>query len=395
MYDFKYENETDIRFGSNHIDAELHDAVAQFGSNVLLTYGGGSIKKSGLYDRVVKTLDGLNVTELSGIEPNPKIESVREGQKLAKENDIDVILAVGGGSVIDASKVIGSAAFYEGDPWELVLDPSKRKKIGQLPLVDILTLSATGTENNYGSVISNMETNQKLGTMGPHRPSVSFLDPELTFSVSPWQTAAGSIDIFSHLTEQYFDQGKDADVTDGLIEGIYRAVIKWAPVALKEPKNYDARANLMWASTMALNGLARLGKQNGWTVHPIEHELSAYYDITHGVGLGILTPRWMKFILNDKNLPKFVRFARNVWGITEPDDRLAAQEAIQATYNWVKSLDVPTTLPGVGIDVDDNFVVMANSAVKVGHLENAFEPLTASDVEHLFRESMTVAGFED
>ena len=399
MEDFRFVNKTDIRFGKNHTDEELHDAVAQYGQNVLLAYGGGSIKRSGLYERVMKALEGLNVVELTGIAPNPKIDSVREGQRLAKEHDIDVILAVGGGSVIDASKVIASAKFYDGDAWDLVADrgAKSRQNIDQLPVVDILTLAATGTEMNPGSVISNPELKVKVGTYGPNTPAVSFLDPQLTYSVSKWQTAAGSFDIFSHLTEQYFDRANDTDISDGMIEGMMRAVIKWAPVALATPDHYEARANLMWASTMALNGLVRSGNVNGWTVHPIEHELSAYYDITHGVGLGILTPRWMKRALSAETVAKFARFGRNVWSIQGDDDQVVAEKAIQATYDWIKSLDIPMTLQGVEITDDTNFRAMAESAVKIGRLdqEGGYVNLMVDDVVALYQASMTTDGFED
>lgn len=392
MNNFNFQNKTAIRFGKNVIDTELHDAVAQFGQRVLLVYGGGSIKRSGLYDRVRTSLAGLEVIELADIAPNPKIASVRAGQALVKEHDIDVILAVGGGSVIDAAKVIASSKFYDADPWDLVVDSSKRFAIAQLPVVDILTLSATGTEMNVGSVISNPETHQKLGTGGPNSPAVSFLDPTLTFSVSPWQTAAGAIDIFSHLTEQYFDQAAN-DVTSGMMAGLYRAVIKNAPLALANPDDYDARAALMWASTMALNGLVNVGNTNGWTVHPIEHELSAYYDITHGVGLGILTPRWMQRSLSGATQPRFAQFGREVWGLTG-DDATVAQGAIQATFDWIKSLDVPTTLPGVGITDETHFDAMANSAVTVGHLDqDAYVTLQPQDVVALFQAAMTDDGF--
>lgn len=392
MNNFNFQNKTAIRFGKNVIDTELHDAVAQFGQRVLLVYGGGSIKRSGLYDRVRTSLAGLEVIELADIAPNPKIASVRAGQALVKEHDIDVILAVGGGSVIDAAKVIASSKFYDADPWDLVVDSSKRFAIAQLPVVDILTLSATGTEMNVGSVISNPETHQKLGTGGPNSPAVSFLDPTLTFSVSPWQTAAGAIDIFSHLTEQYFDQAAN-DVTSGIMAGLYRAVIKNAPLALANPDDYDARAALMWASTMALNGLVNVGNTNGWTVHPIEHELSAYYDITHGVGLGILTPRWMQRSLSAATQPRFAQFGREVWGLIG-DDTTVAQGAIQATFDWIKSLDVPTTLPGVGITDETHFDAMANSAVTVGHLDQAaYVTLQPQDVVALFQAAMTDDGF--
>ncbi|MBA5813198.1 iron-containing alcohol dehydrogenase [Leuconostoc lactis] len=392
MNNFNFQNKTAIRFGKNVIDTELHDAVAQFGQRVLLVFGGGSIKQSGLYDRVRAALTDLEVVELSGIEPNPKIDSVRAGQALVKTHDIDVVLAVGGGSVIDAAKVIASSKFYDADPWDLVVESSKRYEIAQLPVVDILTLSATGTEMNVGSVISNPETNQKLGTGGPNSPAVSFLDPTLTFSVSPWQTAAGAIDIFSHLTEQYFDQTPN-DVMSGMMAGLYRAVIKNAPIALANPNDYDARAALMWASTMALNGLVDVGNTNSWTVHPIEHELSAYYDITHGVGLGIMTPRWMQRSLSAETQPRFAQFGREVWGLTG-DDATVAQGAIQATFDWIKSLNVPTTLPGVGITDDTHFDAMANSAVTVGHLDQAaYVTLQPQDVVALFQAAMTDDGF--
>ncbi|WP_294976658.1 iron-containing alcohol dehydrogenase [uncultured Leuconostoc sp.] len=392
MNNFKFENKTAIRFGKDRLETELHDAVAQFGNNVLLVFGGGSIKKSGLYDRVISILSDMNVVELSDIAPNPKIASVRQGQELVKKYNSDVILAVGGGSVIDAAKVIASSKFYDSDPWDLVSNPEKRQKIEQLPLVDILTLSATGTEMNTGSVISNPDTHQKLGTYGPKTPAVSFLDPQLTYSVSKWQTAAGAIDIFSHLTEQYFDNGAN-DVTSGIMEGLYRAVIKNAPIALAEPDNYDARATLMWTATMSLNGLTSVGNQNGWTVHPIEHELSAYYDITHGVGLGIMTPRWMKHVLSDDTLPRFAQFGRQVWGITGTDKEVA-HRAIQATFDWIKSLEVPTTLPEVAINDDTHFLDMAESAVQVGQLnQDAYVTLQAADVVHLFKEAMTEDDF--
>lgn len=391
MNDFQYHNTTDIRFGRNHIDAELHDAVAQFGNKVLLTYGGQSIKRSGLYERVLKLLDGLEVVELGGIAPNPKIDSVREGQKLAKDNDVQVILAVGGGSVIDASKVIASARYYEGDPWDLVVkaNGADRMLLPQLPVVDILTLAATGTEMNFGSVISNPETEQKLGTGGPQSPAVSFLDPELTFTVPANQTAAGSMDIMSHLIEQYFDKAPANDVSKGLIEGLMRTVIKWAPVALDQPDSYDARANLMWSATMALNGIVRSGNQNGWTVHPLEHELSAYYDITHGEGLGILTPRWMQHVLNEDTVALFARFGRNVWQINGEDDQQVALEAIDRTEDWIENLGIPMTLPAVGIKDEANFNVMATSAVNVGQLQtNAYVGLNVDDVITIYRESM-------
>ncbi|WP_057788962.1 iron-containing alcohol dehydrogenase [Weissella minor] len=395
MEDFTFVNKTEVHFGPDRFDSELAPVMERFGKRILLTYGGGSIKKTGLYDRVIKALDGFDIIELSGIEPNPKIDSVRAGQKLVKEHDVDAILAIGGGSVIDATKVIASARFYDGDPWDLVLNPALRQKIDQLPFVDILTLAATGSEMNYNSVISNPDTHQKQGTRGPNSPAVSFLDPTLTYTVSQRQTAAGSTDIMSHLFEQYFDNAINNDVQDGLREGVMRAVIKWAPVAIEEPDNYDARANLMWASTMALNELLRQGNKNRWTAHAIEHQLSAYYDITHGIGLGILTPRWMTYVLSDETAPKFAQYGRNVWHLEGDQDMDVAKAAIQKTYDWIKALGVPMTLPEVGIDSDENFKVMAQAAVTGGKLDKvAFVKLKTADVVKLYEQSMTTEGFE-
>ncbi len=290
MNNFRLQIPTDIRFGRDRL-AELPEVLEQFGKKVLLVYGGGSIKRSGLYDKVTALLkdNDFEWVELAGVEPNPRIDSVREGGRLIRENSLDMLLAVGGGSVVDASKVMAAAAYYDGDAWDLVKNP---RLIGQaVPIVDILTLAATGTEMNRGAVISNMETNEKLGTGGWELiPRASFLDPTLTYTVSKWQTAAGTADMMSHLFEQYFNRTVGVDVQDSIAEGLLKTAIKHGPVALAEPENYEARANLLWTSTLALNGLVASGRAGGWTCHAIEHELSAYYDITHGIGLAVLTP---------------------------------------------------------------------------------------------------------
>ena len=287
-----------------------------------------------------------------------------------------------------AAKVIASAAYYDGDPWDLVLHPSLRFDIDQLPVVDILTLAATGSEMNFGSVISNPDIPQKKGTGGPNSPAVSFLDPTLTYTVPARQTAAGASDIFSHLCEQYFDNNNN-EVSKCMIEGLMRTVIKWGPVAVKEPENYEARANLMWAATMALNGIVGAGTLNSWTVHPLEHELSAYYDITHGIGLAILTPRWMEFALNSNTKPLFARFARSVWDQYGYDDMELAENSIRRTHDWLKSLNPEMTLPDVGITDDSNFAAMAKAAVKSGRLAtNAYVPVTERDAIRIYQDSM-------
>ncbi|MDR3190103.1 MAG: iron-containing alcohol dehydrogenase [Lactobacillaceae bacterium] len=387
MENFRFYVPTDVRFGKDRL-SELPAALAQFGKNVLFVYGGGSIKKSGLYAKVIAQLSDFNVTELTGVEPNPKIESVRAGVQLARENKIDVILAVGGGSVIDAAKVTSAAVFYDGDAWDLVDNASL---VGEaLPIVDILTLSATGTEMNRNAVISNMAINEKLGTTGLNLiPKVSFLDPSQTQTVSKWQTAAGSSDILSHLFEQYFANVEHTDLQDYYAEALMKVVIKHGPIAFNEPDNYDSRAELMWASSLALNGLENQGKPVGWTVHPIEHELSAYYDITHGIGLAIVTPRWMKFSLTAATAPKFAQYGRNVWGLQGADDMEIAKQAILATIAWYKTMDIPMTLPEVGIDAE-KLPIMAAAAVEHGGLTSGvFAPMQAADVEAVLRESLT------
>ena len=295
--------------------------------------------------------------------------------------------------MIDAAKVIASAKFYDGDPWDLVKDRGiMRHKLQQVPVVDILTLAATGSEMNSGSVISNPATHEKLGTTGPNTPAISFLDPSLTYTVPVRQTAAGSMDILSHLIEQYFDRSKNNDASKGMMEGLMRTVIKWAPIAVKEPHNSDARANLMWSATMALNGLVSVANENGWTVHSLEHELSAYYDITHGVGLGILTPRWMEFILtkDPTTAEIFARFGRHVWDLEGDETYAVAQAAIDATFDWIQHLGFPMTLPEVGIADEAHFDAMATAAVANASLETrAYVPLSEEDVKAIYQASMT------
>lgn len=385
MENFNFHVETDIRFGKERL-GELPEVLHSFGKNVLLVYGGGSVKKNGLYEKVMNTLDGYTVIELAGVEPNPRIETVTKGAQLCREHQIDVILAVGGGSVIDCSKAIAAGAFVEGDLWEnLVL---QRQYNGPaIPIITILTLAATGSEMNRGGVISNMQTQQKLGMGGKNLlPKVSFLDPTNTFTVNAYQTAAGSADIFSHLMENYFNATPGTDVQDGVAEGLMKTVIHNLPIALKEPDNYDARANLMWASTLALNGLTGSGKTGTWSCHAMEHELSAFYDITHGIGLAILTPRWMAHILNETTLPKFARFAKEVWGIQETNQEVAAKKGMQALYDFFLANGVPMTLPEVGIETEKDFEQMAQQAVAHSTISKAaFVPLQQADVVQIYQ----------
>ncbi len=390
MNDFIYDIPVRIYFGRDQLK-NLGAELKKHGTRVLMTYGGGSIKRIGLYDRVVKEIKeaGLQLFELSGIEPNPRIDSVRRGAQMCKEHDIDVLLAVGGGSTIDATKFMAAGACVDHDPWDF-LDLGKRAPIEQaLPIVSILTLSATGSEMDSGGVISNPETKDKIGRQAPALlPKASFLDPTNTFSVSPYQTACGAADMMSHIFEVYFNMTPDLYMLDCFMEGLLKTIIRYAPIAMRKPDNYEARANLMWASSWAINGFINGGKQKAWSCHPMEHELSAIYDITHGLGLAILTPRWMEYCLDETTVSKYVQFGVNVFGIDPTLQPMEiAHEAIQRLSDFFfNTLQLKRTFPEVGID-ETHFATMARKSVQGGTLPG-FKPLQQHDVEAIFKMCM-------
>lgn len=381
MNSFTFHIPTDIRFGRGQI-ACLPGELARYGRKVLLVYGGGSIKRSGIYDQIRTLLSEFEVYELSGIQPNPRLASVEEGARLCRENNIQVILAVGGGSTIDASKHIAAAACYDGDAWDLVKDRSLVKKA--LPIAVVLTICATGSEMNASAVISNEKTHEKLELCHPLLyPRLSICDPTYLYTLPSGQTAAGSVDILSHVMEQYFQPNDEAYITDELSEGVMRTVVKYAKVAMDEPCNYEARSNLMWASTVGLNHLLTVGKGGAWSVHSIEHVVSAYYDITHGVGLAILTPAWMRHVLSDQTMPRFARFAREVFGVKKADDRKAAELGIEKVEAFNQSLGLPKTLSEAGVP-DDRFDEMAAEAVRTSAISTrAYVKLDTADVKEI------------
>lgn len=387
MNNFHYSIPTKVYFGEGEIK-NLGKVLKEFGSNVLLVYGGGSIKRIGVYDEVLRIAkeNNLNIFEISGVEPNPRITTVRLGAELSKEKKIDVVLAVGGGSTIDCGKVIAAGACYEGDSWDLVTNPKKILKA--LPIVSILTLSATGSEMDPFAVISDLDSNNKIGVGHDLlKPKASILDPTYTYSVSKTQTAAGTIDIMSHIFEVYFNTTEGCYMQDRMCEALLKTCIKYGPIAINEPENYEARANLMWTSSLAINGLLSYGRGGEWTVHPMEHELSAFYDITHGVGLGILTPHWMEYVLNNDTLDKFVEYGVNVWGISKDLDKVdIADLAIEKTKEFFKGLGIPMTLKEVGID-EENLEEMAIKACRFG-LDKGFVPLDWEDVYYIYRKSL-------
>lgn len=386
MNNFIYDIPVKVYFGENQL-CHLSEELKKYGNRVLLTYGGGSIKRIGLYDRVIAELQnaGLEVFELSGIEPNPRIDSVRKGAQMCKEHNIDVLLAVGGGSTIDATKFMAAGACVDHDPWDFLSEkwaPIKKA----LPIVTILTLSATGSEMDSGGVISNLETKDKIGRLAPAMlPKASFLDPTLTYSVNAYQTACGAADMISHILEVYFNMEQDLYMLDCFMEGMLKTIIKYTPVALKEPENYEARANLMWTSSWAINGFIDGGKRQAWSCHPIEHELSAIYDITHGLGLAIITPRWLEYCLDETTVSKYVQFATNVFGVDSslPPMDIAREGISKLSEFLFDTIGLQRTFTEVGIKEED-FPVMARKACG-NKILNGFKPLTQQDIEAIFQ----------
>ena len=397
MQNFDYQTPTRRIFGKGVIE-KLPEVMTQFGKKILLTYGGGSIKKlkgeSGklkglsLYDEVHELLKDFEIIELSGIQPNPKYDpSVLDGVRLCKKHKIDVILSVGGGSVLDCSKAIAAGACYDGDPWDLI--SYKVKAQAALPIVDIITLAATGSEYDCGGVISRTETNDKIGYLDRHLfPHTSFLDPTYTFSVSKKQTAAGIADAINHTIEQYFTEDTTL-LNDGFCESMLRSLMVNGRKCLENPEDYTARAEMMLACTYGCNGILSLGNsESGWPCHGIEHALSAYYDITHGEGLAIITPRWMKHILNEHTLPRFAKYGINVFGIDASlSEQEIAEKAIEATYRFFESIGIPMHLREVGID-DSRLDEMAHHIAVNEGLDQAYAPLTEQDIKTILVDSL-------
>ena len=387
MQNFDYQTPTRLIFGKGVVE-KLPEVLAPLGKKVLLTYGGGSIKKIGLYQKVLELLKGFEIVELSGIQPNPKYDpSVLEGVRLCKEHKIDVILAVGGGSVLDCSKAIAAGACYDGDPWDLI--SYKVKAQAALPIVDIITLAATGSEYDSGGVISRTETNDKIGYMDEHLfPTASFLDPTYTFTVSRKQTAAGIADAMNHTIEQYFTEDSTL-LNDGFCESMLRSLMVNGRKCLENPEDYTARAEMMFCCTLGCNGILSMGSSySGWPCHGIEHALSAYYDITHGEGLAIITPPWMRHILSERTLERFVKYGVNVFGIDASIDKWEiANKAIDATYDFFKSIGIPMSLHEVGID-DSRLDEMAHHIAINEGLENAYVPLDEKAIKEILVASL-------
>ena len=377
-YDFTYYNPTRIHFGRDAI-GHLTEELIHYGKNVLLVYGKGSVKKSGLYDNVLAILKQAdkNVTELSGIKSNPSYTQLLEGARLVKEHQIDLILAVGGGSVIDCAKGISVSAYCDGDPWQkywIDFQPIENKIV---PVGAILTMVGTGSEMNGGSVITNEEKMLKCGRVFPAEvnPKFSILNPTYTYSVPRYQMASGIFDTTSHLMEQYFS-GDDDNTTDYVIEGVLHSLIHSAKIAMQNPNDYEARSNIMWCATIGLNTITGLSKQQDWEVHMIEHQLGAYTDCAHGAGLAVISLPYYHMIA-PYGIDKFVRFAKNVWGIdTDSLSKTEAAEAgIEKLRDFIKELELPLTLRELGA-TEEMLPKIANSTV----LGGAYKVMTAEDI---------------
>lgn len=383
MENFVFQNPTKIIFGKD-VHYQVGKETKKYGKKVLLHYGGGSIKNNGIYDEVVSSLqeEGIEYIELGGVKPNPRLSLVHEGIKLCREHEIDFILAVGGGSVIDSAKAIGIGVYYEGDVWDFYINKAKADKM--LPLGVVLTIPAAGSESSESSVITNDDGLYKKGYSNHVMyPTFSFLNPEHTFTLSHYQTGCGITDMMSHVLERYFTQTSNTDYSDRLCEATMKAIISNARILNREPNSYAARSEIMWAGTLAHNNLIGMGRIGDWATHNIEHELSGIYDIAHGAGLAIIFPAWMQYVMHE-NINRFVQYAVRVWDVDlsyqAPEE--IAKEGIRRTKQFFKEIGMPTTLGEAGID-REHFEVMAEKATEFGELGN-FKKLTKEDVIKIY-----------
>ncbi|WP_026582171.1 iron-containing alcohol dehydrogenase [Bacillus sp. J33] len=387
MQNFTFYNPTKLIFGKGQID-QLQKEIPQYGNKVLVVYGGGSIKRNGLYDKVMAQLDEMDaeVFELSGVEPNPRISTVRKGVDICRNEGIDFLLAVGGGSVIDCTKAIAAGAKYDGDAWDLVIKKAFASEA--LPFGTVLTLAATGSEMNAGSVITNWETNEKYGWGSPVTfPKFSILDPENTYTVPRDQTVYGIVDMMSHVFEHYFHLEENTDFQDRMCESLLITIMETAPKLLENLESYEHRATILYSGTMALNGILNMGYRGDWATHNIEHAVSAVYDIPHGGGLAILFPNWMKHNLNVKP-ERFKQLAVRVFNVDPAGktDEEAALEGIEKLREFWNSIGAPSRLADYDID-DSKLELMADKATINGDFGN-FAKLNHNDVMAIYRASL-------
>nr|WP_106780578.1 iron-containing alcohol dehydrogenase [Lysinibacillus timonensis] len=387
MDNFSFYNPVRLHFGKGQI-AQLETELPQYGDKVLVVYGGGSIKRNGLYDEVMSVLAKLNmrVFELSGVEPNPRVETARKGIEICKNENIDIVLAVGGGSVIDCTKLIVAGAKIDEDPWNIVIQ--KSAVTDALPFGTILTIAATGSEMNKGSVITNEETLEKYGWGSPYVfPKFSILDPTYTFTLPKNQTVYGIVDMMSHVFEQYFHNATNTPITDEMCEGVLRTIIEAAPKLVNDLENYELRETILLAGTIGLNGFLSLGSQGDWATHGIEHAVSAVYDIPHGGGLAILFPNWMRHNVH-VNPERFARLATRVFGVNAEEKTVeeVAFEGINRLSEFWISIGAPSRLADYEID-DSQMDTLVEKALLRGPL-GKFKELEANDVRKILEMSL-------
>lgn len=388
---FIYYNPTKLYFGTE-VHKNLIEALNGFGPKVLLTYGGGSIKKNGIYDTVIKALAdaGKEVVELSGVMPNPSLQKLQEGIEVARKCNPDLILAVGGGSTVDYSKGVSAGTYYDGDAWDNFWlkgnEPAPEQKL--IPVGSVLTLAGTGSEMNGGSVITDEESKLKVGKVFGERliPKFAVLNPEYTYSLPQNQMVAGIFDIMSHIMEQYFS-GDDDSTSDYLAEGLMRSLVASSRVAVKDPHNYEARSNIMWIATWALNTLIGKGKTQDWMVHMIAHAIGAYTHATHGMALAGISVAYYRLI-KDYGLHRFARFAKVVWGISSEGktESQLADKGIGALGNWIKEIGAASDISSLGVTED-----MIEGIVGATFLGGGYKEITADDVARVLRDSLALS----
>lgn len=388
MLNFEYFTPTKIFFGKGE-ENKLGETLKNSGyKKILLHYGGGSIKKNGLYDKLIQNIEtaGLSWCELGGVEPNPKIGLVREGIELSKKEEVDFILAIGGGSVIDSAKGIALGLANEIDPWDMIINKIMPKK--SFPIGVVLTLASAGSEMSASCVLTNPEFNLKRSINHDfNRPVFAFMNPEHTFSVSKYQTGCGIVDIMMHTLERYFTINKENDLTDRIAEGLLVAVKNAGRVAIKNPNDYEARATLMWASSLSHNDLTGCGKERLMPAHKIEHDISGLFDhVAHAAGLSVIFPAWAKYIYKH-DVGKFSQLANRVWGVEMNHDypEKTALDGIERMKEYFISLDMPVTMKEIGIH-PDNYEMIANKTTNNGKdVVYSYIPLSKEDIMEIYK----------
>lgn len=387
MNNFVFYSPTEFVFGKD-TEEQVGALSQKYGARkVMIVYGGGSAQRSGLLDRVKASLDkaGLSWCELGGVQPNPTDGKVYQGIELAKKENIDLLLAVGGGSVIDTAKAIAAGVPYSGDFWDFF--EGKAKVEAALKVAVVLTIPAAGSEGSGNAVITKEATLQKLGIKVPGllRPVFSIMNPELTYTLPPFQTACGAADMMAHIMERYFSNTPDVELTDRISEGVLKAIIEEAPKAMKNPQDYGARANLMWAGMVAHNDTCGVGREEDWSSHALEHEVSAVYGVAHGAGLSVIFPAWLTW-MTTHNLPKLVQFAVRVWDVpAEGNPEAVALEGIRRLRRFFSSLGLPITFRELGIPEPDIDLLVNNLHRNKGELLGNYVKLTRQDTAEIYR----------